>query len=872
MGAPAEVAELPPPALPGDAPSLAVRFRWAAFLLTMLVVLLIGGVLLTITLLEIPAGETAVHRNAAGVIGEVMSSDLRNRLAGLSRLSRSPLVWTALTDSTGREAYLKPFLKAQGQDPEGSPMQLLDYRGRHVLGDLPAGVSGADLEQPVAGVLANRRPRLVLVEGTTTRLVALFPVVVPFAPEAVGVLVGVLELTDLFQRSATGLGPELGAELRYGDRRLAARSRDAERAYFPGEAVLAPGDVALDGTLVVSVHGTRNPWLQPISRRILVSLLIAAALGALVWQTAGVVARRMTRRLDRLAGACAAISAGRPGTVTDDPAGDEIGVLSRTLRQALTAYEQINLRLESLVGQRTAELKESEERLRSAIDAIDEAFVVFDPEDRLVYCNDKYRQLFPSVVDLLQPGSRYEDIVRAWRERRNGDLPAGEVDAWVAQRSALHRSDGVALLQVDNGRWLRVAERSTSTGYRVGFRVDVTELIQAKQMAEAASNAKSAFLANISHELRTPLNGIAGMTHLIRRSGVTADQAARLDKIDAAGRHLLEIIDDVLDMAKIEAGRIDLAEAEISIAGICDSVVSLIQASAEAKGLRLQVRIPPAPPRLLGDANRLRQALLNYAANAVKFTEAGSVTLEVSVDAESTDDVLLRFLVRDTGIGVAPEAMARLFSSFEQADNSMTRRYGGTGLGLAITRQLARLMGGNAGAESTPGSGSSFWFTARLKRAPVAGPRPAGGISAEAVLVRDWTGRRVLIAESDAISREILVGLLDDVRLAVDVAEDGLQAVDMAGHQPYDLILLDTQLPHLDGADAAARIRRLPGNDRVPILALAADAFPEDQAACLAAGIDGFIAKPVDPDSFFESLLHGLSRTGAALRDVGGQP
>jgi signal transduction histidine kinase len=240
-------------------------------------------------------------------------------------------------------------------------------------------------------------------------------------------------------------------------------------------------------------------------------------------------------------------------------------------------------------------------------------------------------------------------------------------------------------------------------------------LAQARDAAEAANRAKSAFLANMSHEIRTPLNAITGMAHLMKRSGVTPQQAERLDKIDTASRHLLDIINAILDLSKIEAGKFTLEEAEFSVGRICTNVATMLADRAQAKQLQLHIETTDLPT-LRGDPTRLQQALLNYATNAIKFTATGTITLRTRLEEDAEESVLLRFEVEDTGIGIDAEAMARLFTDFEQADNSTTRKYGGTGLGLAITRKLAQLMGGDAGVTSTPEVGSTFWFTARLRK------------------------------------------------------------------------------------------------------------------------------------------------------------
>ncbi|MBS3936566.1 MAG: response regulator [Sulfuritalea sp.] len=393
------------------------------------------------------------------------------------------------------------------------------------------------------------------------------------------------------------------------------------------------------------------------------------------------------------------------------------------------------------------------------------------------------------------------------------------------------------------------------------------ELAAAKEAAEAASRAKSAFLANMSHELRTPMNGIMGMLALAKQRMADPKGLDHLDKAQGAANRLLGVLNDILDLSKIEAERMVLEDVPLHLGGVFDNLTSVLGNKAVEKGLMLETDLPEPLARLplMGDPLRLGQILLNLAGNAVKFTERGRITLRVRPLTETPEAMQVRFEVIDTGIGIAPEILERLFTSFEQADNSMTRKYGGTGLGLAISKRLVQLMGGEIGAESTPGAGSVFWFTVRLAR------REPGAIlatpsfketEAEARLRRDHPGARILLAEDEPVSREVACLQLEAAGLAVDLAEDGQQALELARRNPYDLILMDMQMPNLNGIDATRAIRNMGAdslNRATPILAMTANAFDEDRRTCIDAGMNDHIAKPIDVEHLYDTLFRWLS-------------
>lgn len=381
------------------------------------------------------------------------------------------------------------------------------------------------------------------------------------------------------------------------------------------------------------------------------------------------------------------------------------------------------------------------------------------------------------------------------------------------------------------------------------------ELIKERDSAKAANNAKSAFLANMSHEIRTPMTAIIGFAQLMQQSSPTPSQLEKLNKIDSSAVQLLGIIDDILDYSKIETGSLTLDQTDFRLATIFDHIHSLFTERVNNKGLTIETDFGQVTGWLWGDPVRLRQALLNYVNNALEFTEKGKISIRAKKLEQRGDNVLLRFEVQDTGIGIAPDKLADLFNGFTEVQAKSTRQRGGSGLGLIITQRLARLMGGEAGAKSTPGVGSTFWFTACLGMGEANEEAEA---TQQIGLRPDQLSSRILLVEDNAINRDVAIALLKSGGLEADTASNGLMAIPLVHDSNYDLVLMDVQMPVMDGLEATRIIRATPELEGLPILAMTANVFAEDRQACLAAGMNDFIAKPIDVDNMFSTLAKWL--------------
>ena len=463
-----------------------------------------------------------------------------------------------------------------------------------------------------------------------------------------------------------------------------------------------------------------------------------------------------------------------------------------------------------------AEIQRAAATLRGAIDAVDEAFVLFDKDDCLVYCNAEYRQLYPGLQDVLKPGARFEDLVRTGARRGLYRDSIGQEDAWVAERLHAYREGKETRIQKrDDGRVLRVIDRKTPDGHTVGIRMDISGMVRATEEAQQASRYKSQFLANMSHEIRTPMNAILGLLALLQNTALTPVQRDFATKTEGAAQSLLGLLNDILDFSKVEAGKMDLDPQPFRLDRLLEDVAVILSSTLDGKNMEVLFDVDAAlPAYVVGDSLRLRQVLINLGGNATKFTSHGQVVLRVRQRAPRGQQALIEFAIQDSGIGIAPEKQVHIFSGFSQAEASTTRRFGGSGLGLALCKHLVELMGGSLALQSTPGEGSCFSFTLPLPKAATLSEAAADG-SALAL-------QRVLVVDDNPVARDILCGMTRGSNWPTHAASSGAQALELiqagqaSGAFPFDVICLDWQMPEPDGWETARRIRAMCGQGERP--------------------------------------------------------
>ncbi len=499
------------------------------------------------------------------------------------------------------------------------------------------------------------------------------------------------------------------------------------------------------------------------------------------------------------------------------------------------------------------------DRLNHAIEAVGEGLAFYDRDDRLLVWNAKYFEFTPECHDLARAGTPFRNILQRGLDTGCYPEAVGREAEWLEERIKARRSGQRVLVQRTSGdRWLRIEERPTGEGV-VSALVDVTELkrdaealSRARDAADAANRAKSVFLSNMSHELRTPLNGISGFAHALSAAPLEPAHAAMVDQIRASALVLDKLVADLLDLARVETGKLEVKRRRFHVGDAVRAGAELAQTQARAKGVDLVTAIAAeAEAWVEGDDVKLTQILGALLSNAAKFTDAGSIELSVARKGPGS----FEFAVADTGVGFDPAQAERLFQKFEQSDGALTRRHGGGGIGLSIARELARALGGDLDAQSVPGHGSTFRLTLPLEtRLQVVAEEP----EAAALRLRGGPERpRALIVDDHPLNRQVLELMLKPSALDTASAENGLQACELYEAQGFDLMLMDMQMPVMDGLNAVRRIRAFEaetGRPPAAIVMVTANALPEDRDASLAAGADAHVAKPVNPATLFAAI------------------
>jgi adenylate cyclase len=612
------------------------------------------------------------------------------------------------------------------------------------------------------------------------------------------------------------------------------------------QSIVIENDIAafVDSAHNAATHA-REEALQDIARtRRVAGLTVVMALIGGVGATMVVLAS-ILGPLNRVVDAIRGITAGDLDTELPSPASDEIGAMARTLalfRESVVARSKI-----------AAENEHQRSVLETALSAISEGFVLFDREDRLAVCNDKFKELYPALTDLTVPGTPFANIVQAVVDRNLVDLGNKSADHWLAERMDQHRNP-VGFVEYRYGTsWTRIGERRTADGGTVAICTDITELKQRQEelegamvQAKAASRTKSAFLANMSHELRTPLNAIIGITEMVMEDAHEAgdrEKTDRLVRVHRAGHHLLHLINEILDLSKIEAGKLELEYMNVDVESLIREVVSTAEPLAAKNGNQLQSEYGPTLGKWMTDPMRLQQIVLNLLSNACKFTTNGTITLSMRRDRITTGEELC-IGVSDTGIGMTPEQVDRLFQEFSQADSGTTRKYGGTGLGLAISQRLCRMLGGEITVKSSQGVGTTFFI--QLRRDPqIEGEDEPVVLAADVSVVGGPANatQLALVIDDDETVHDVMRRFLVREGFDVVTARNGEDGLDLARQVRPSIITLDVLMPGLDGWRVLHELKSDPILANIPVVMLT---IVDEAKRGYTLGAWDYVTKPID--------------------------
>ncbi len=840
---------------------LGYKIRRSAFRLAILVVAIMGIVLVVAISLSMRERQLASQSAAAKILALNIQNTLNRQIDALYELSRNPLTLTAFVDNGGREMHFSPYLRNFNALGNGiQSVALLDYQGRPISGDTKSpefahGHQTAFIEQ----LLKSGKPGLQIHREADVHVWVGFPIRYPDMEEPIGLVMGMIPLEENLSSFVETLEAGQGFSLSVASEEIFHSVAAAERYDVVRYEVTHPNfDLYL---WQIELFSLKVPWRNLAFEIAGVLLVTGLFLVWLVWEVAGLMAERLTGRLRKVA---EAVASSRPDTaeIPVDGSGDEVDQLAVVLQRAFEEYEALAQSLEQMVQQRTLRLSESEARYRQSFEVNTAVKLMIDPQNgTIIDANSAALAFYGLSRDVLLGQSVKQIEVNA-----TSDLHLSEQGAHLFSQ---HRQANGNIRDVEI--YAGPAQVGEQT-YIYAIIHDVTErieaeraLVEAKQAAEAANTAKSRFLAMMSHEIRTPMNGILGMAQLLLTPGVTEEE--RMDYasvILSSGQTLLTLLNDILDLSKVEAGKVNLEQLVFQPARLIHEVGALFVSTAQSRQLAFHTNWHgDRAAQYLGDPYRLKQMLSNYLSNALKFTQSGSVVLEVKELSRDAQHAMLEFSVRDTGPGIPFEKQGHLFQPFNQADDSTTRQFGGTGLGLSIVKSLSLMMGGDAGLVSEPGKGACFWFRVEVGLVAIF-PETDTRTDAQLEGDRDLGAKKllrghVLVVEDDPINRKVIDTILTRLGLSVSLAENGLRGVEFVqDNEPFDLVFMDVRMPVMDGYAATARIRayeRAHQRSAVPIIALTADAFQSDRLLALDAGMSDFLPKPIDVKAL-ESLLH----------------
>jgi signal transduction histidine kinase/CheY-like chemotaxis protein len=614
----------------------------------------------------------------------------------------------------------------------------------------------------------------------------------------------------------------------------------------------------LRGDLAAKRDGIVNDVTAATNGTLIADVFILALGIALTF----IILRSIAVPLHRLVGAIDGLSAGDLSVPIPSAGSDEIGAMARTLalfRNSLRERDRF-----------AAEAEAQRKTIAAAIATISEGFVLYDSNDRIVLYNEQFRAIYPGLADIITQGTTFGEVLEAVVSRSLVDLGNQSPQGWIAERRARREHSGGFAEYRYGGRYIRISERRIQGGGTVAVYSDITELRQhnleleqARELSEVANRTKSQFLANMSHELRTPLNAIIGYSEILQEDATDGGQEhfiTDLKKIEGAGRHLLGLINDILDLSKVEAGKMEVFIEEVDIPSLLEEVGAIIRPLVAKSGNTLELRVAPEVGSIGTDRTKVKQCLLNVLSNANKFTQNGKLTLAI----ERTDRATVQMTISDTGIGMSPEQLGRLFQAFSQADASTTKKFGGTGLGLAITRHFCRLLGGDISAASRVGEGSTFKIVISDQAAGPPRPAALSELSAESTPNSndDSVSITVLVVDDDAASRDLLTTSLRREGYRTVQARGGDEALELALKLRPDAITLDVLMPKTDGWAVLGALKANPELCDIPVIMVT---VAPDRGIGLSLGAAEVMTKPVDRAELTALLRHLLSRDGPIL-------